>query len=261
MCKILILKPIILGLRLLNLVSYHFSEIKEKFKPNDWAQELSLYFKTKPEQISKVYQQKRKETVKLWDKIKRQQISQIYSFYSETDYFVYRQSHFNRHKSWWDIALGLVLNKKNGRLCEYGAGIGPVTNWLIRKFPNWNYHLIDLDCPTFRFSRWRFKNNKNVSFSAVKSLKPPLTGKYDVIVCKQVLEHVPNPYLICQKFVRHLNLGGWLFIDFINCPGQENLDSSYQERSKTLKYLAKHLKPVFNVNKKGKTEGYGLYLK
>ncbi|MBU1323062.1 class I SAM-dependent methyltransferase [Patescibacteria group bacterium] len=257
----LILKPIILLLRFSNLVSYHVSEIRGKFTPiQDWTKELSRYFKTSPEEIIKDYLQKRKETVKLWDKIQRRQLKQIFSFYSETDYFVYRQSHFNRHKSWWDIALALRL-KPTGRLCEYGSGIGPVTNWLIGKFPGWNYHLIDLDCPTFKFSRWRFKNRRNVSFSAVKSLEPSLTDKYDVIVCKQVLEHTPNPYTICRGIIKHLNSGGWLFIDFINSPGQENLNSSYQQRAKTLAYLANHLRPIFKVNLKGKTEGYGLYFK
>ncbi|MDZ7587020.1 MAG: methyltransferase domain-containing protein, partial [Patescibacteria group bacterium] len=243
------------------LVRYQITEIKEKFTPQPASTiELGRYFKTSPEQIIKIYQQKRKQTVKLWDKAKRHQLKQIFSFYSETDYFVYRQNYFNHHKSWWDIFLALRL-KKTGRFCEYGAGIGPVTNWLIGKFPDWQYHLIDLNCPTFKFSRWRFNKSHNVSFSAVKSLTPPLVGQYDVIVCKQVLEHTPNPYTICREIIKHLNPGGWLFVDFINSPGQENLNRSYQQRAKTLVYLASELRPIFKISSQGETEGYGLYLK
>lgn len=261
MCQKIILTPTILLLRLANLVNYHLSEMLEKItKTPSWAKELSRYFKTTPEKIIKIYWQKRQQTKTLWHKIKRQKLTKIFSFYSETDYFIYRQNYFNRHKSWWDIALALSL-KKSGRLGEYGAGIGPVTNWLIKKFPHWQYHLIDLNCPTFKFSRWRFRHQKNVSFSSVQSLTPPLTGKYDVIVCKQVLEHTPNPYTICREIIKHLNPGGWLFTDFINSPGDENLDSSYQERTKTLAYLASHLQPIFKITSQGKTEGYGLYLK
>ncbi len=255
------LKPIVNLLRLFNLVYYHLFKILDNFLPtSNWTQELSLYFKISPSKIIQAYQQKRPQAAQLWTKRLRQQIKQIFSFYSETDYWVYRQIYFNHHKVFLDIALALVLKPK-GRLCEYGGGVGPVTHWLINKFPKWQYQIIDLDCPVLKFSRWRFKDKSNVSFKIVNSVIPPLHDNFDVIVCKQVLEHVPDPLIIVKQFVKHLNPGGWLFIDYVNNPGRENLTRSAKKRQEVLKHLNNNLQAIFKINPDKPHEGYGLYLK
>lgn len=257
----MILKLLILLLRFLNLTYYHFAELLEKFNPSPaWSKELGLYFHTDPQQIIKAYHLKRSQAAKLWTKSKRQKISQIFSFYSETDYWVYRQTYFNRLKIFLDIALGLIL-KPSGKVCEYGAGVGPVTHWLIKYFKAWRYYLVDLDCPVLTFSRWRFRNYPQVSFGVVKSLTPPLKDNFDIIICKQVLEHVPNPLTIIKSFVKHLKPGGWIFLDYVNDPGQENLIASAKNRRQVLKYLDIKLQPILRINPENPKEGYGLYVK
>jgi len=255
------LKPTVYLLRLGNLSYYYLFAILEKFSPTPhWARELSQYFKTSPYEIIQAYQQKRPKAAQLWTTKPRQLIKQIFSFYSETDYWVYRQTYFNRHKAFLDIALALFLKPK-GRFCEYGGGVGPVTHWLINKFPKWKYQIIDLDCPVLKFSRWRFKDNPNVSFKIVNSVIPPLHDNFDVIVCKQVLEHVPDPLITVKQFVKYLNPGGWLFVDYVNNPGRENLAVSAKKRQEVLNYLDSHLQAIFKINPNQAHEGYGLYLK
>ncbi len=255
------LKPIVYLLRLGNLSYYYLFAILEKFSPAPrWTQELSQYFKTSPNEIVQAYQQKRSQAAKLWTIKSRQQIKQIFSFYSETDYWVYRQIYFNRHKVFLDIALALFL-KPQGRFCEYGGGVGPVTHWLINKFPKWQYQIIDLDCPVLKFSRWRFRDKPNVSFKIVNSDIPPLHDDFDVIVCKQVLEHVPDPLIAVKRFVKYLNPGGWLFVDYVNNPGRENLTVSAKKRWQVLRFLNLHLQPIFKINPNKSHEGYGLYVK
>src|SRR3989338_1509945 len=115
------LKLTIYLLRLLNLTHYYWWLIGEKFtRPNSWSQELSLYFKTSPEKIVKAYREKRPKAAKLWLKKKRRQLKEIFSFYSESDYWVYRQTYFNRLKTFLDIAWPLLF-KRPGRFCEYGG--------------------------------------------------------------------------------------------------------------------------------------------
>lgn len=255
------LKLTIYLLRLANILHFYWFKFAERWqKIPPWAAELGRYFQTSPQNIVKAYYAKQPQANSLWDKKPRLSLKSIFSFYSETDYFVYRQNYFNRLNSWWDVAWPM-LAKPAGSLCEYGAGIGPVTNWLIQKFPQWQYRLVDLNCPAFKFGRWRFKNKTNVGFSTVKSLKPPLKENFDIIVCRYVMEHVPNPLLLAKAFTEHLKPGGWLFIDFIDSPGGENLEKSYQERKKVLKYLKTKLKPIFTIYSDGKDAGYGLYLK
>jgi len=255
------LKLVIYLLRLLNLTYYHFSLILEKFgKPPLWAQEVGRYFKLSPQKILNLYHQKRPQAAKLWHKTKRNTQKKIFSFYQETDYFIFRQHYFHRHKVYLDMALPLLIKTK-GSLCEYGGGIGPMTNWLIKLFPHWRYTIADLDCPVLKFAKWRFKNNQQVSFKTVTSKKLPLTENYDVILCKHVIEHVPNPLKVVKHLISYLKPGGWLFIDFVYDPGEENLQSAAKQRNSVLNYLKASLTPIFTLDPKNPADGYGLYIK
>lgn len=243
------------------LVNYYLNLFWEKISGQSaWSEELAQYFKISSQQVLNNLQQKKHFTDNLWHQKKRRSVPQIFSFYSETDYFIYRQKWFNRYKAFWDIALSLLLKSK-GSFCEYGSGIGPVTYWLIKLFPQWQYTLVDLNCPVFSFAKWRFKSNQNVNFRQVIFNKLPLIQQYDVITCKQVLEHVPNPYDLVKHLIDHLKPGGWLYLDYIFDPGKENLAQSAKQRNKVITYLNHHLRPIFSIDKSNPAEGYGLYLK
>ena len=255
------LKLIIYLLRFLNLIYYYFSIILEKLgKSPQWTQEVGGYFKLTSQKVTSLYHQKRPQAAKLWHIKKRTTEEKIQSFYQETDYFIFRQSYFHHHKAYFDMALPLLIKTK-GSLCEYGGGIGPMTNWLIKLFPHWQYTIADLDCPVLKFAKWRFKNNQQVSFKTVTSKKLPLTKNYNVILCKHVIEHVPNPLKVVKHLISHLKPGGWLFIDFIYDPGEENLQSAAKQRNSVLRYLKANLAPIFTLDPKNSADGYGLYIK
>ena len=255
------LKLTIYLLRFLNLGHYYLWTILGKFSPVPrWTEELSQYYKTTPGAVVRAYQQKRPVAARLWLKKPRRQLKDIFSFYSESDYWVYRQTYFNHRKTFFDIAWPMLF-KAGGSFCEYGGGVGPVTSWLIKRFPNWQYQIVDLDCPALKFSRWRFRHQPQVSLAMVRSAAPPLETSFDVITCKQVLEHVPNPLVVIKALVKHLNPGGWLFLDYVNHPGRENLIRSAQKRRQVLKYLDSQLQAIFKINPDTSHEGYGLYIK
>ena len=254
------LKLTIYLLRFLNLTCYYLSFLIEKlgFLPQ-WTKEVGDYFKLPPTEILKVFHQKNLKVANLWHKTKRNTIAKVFSFYQETDYFIFRQSYFHRHKAYFDMALPLLIKSK-GRLCEYGGGIGPMTNWLIKLYPNWHYTIADLNCPVLKFAKWRFKNQNQVDFKTITHTKLPLTKTYDVILCKHVIEHVPDPLKVVKHLIDHLKPGGWLYIDFIYDPGRENLVSAAKQRLFVLNYLKTHLVPVFALNPKNPADGYGLYI-
>ena len=261
MFKIVLLRLVIIFARLINLTYYFLSLALEKIgkKPN-WTEELGQYFNITSTKVNQLIKQKRLQAAKLWTRKKRNTESQIHAFYQETDYFIFRQKFFHRHKAYLDLALPLLLKKK-GSLCEYGGGIGPMTKWQIKYFPNWQYTIVDLDCPVIKFAKWRFKNFSQVNFLTITTAKLPLTKKYDVILCMHVLEHVSDPLSVVKHLVSHLKLNGWLFLNFIYDPGRENLISAARQRNKVLSYLKKHLKPVFSINPDNEDDGYGLYYK
>lgn len=261
MYRVIILKPLIFIARIAYLISYHLSQTFEKLgKKPIWVEELSNYYQVSPQEVINKFQKQRPIAAKLWDKKERSTESQIHSFYKEAYYHVYHQNYFNHHKSFFDIALPLCFNK-TGNFCEYGCGVAPVTSWLIKKFPIWQYTLVDLACPMLKYAKWKFKDKKNVNFSLVTTKKLPLKEKFDVIVCKQVLEHISKPLAVVKHQIKHLKPGGWLYIDFINEPGKENLESSTQQRGKVLQYLKQKLIPIFTINPSNLAEGYGLYIK
>lgn len=257
----MLIKLVIMSLRWFYLAHYYLNFAGERFiRRLAWTEELSAYFKITADQVAANYLAKQALANRLWRQKTRRSIKQIFSFYQETDYFVYRQIWFNRHKSFWDIALPFWL-KRSGQYCEYGSGIGPVTAWLIKYFPNWHYTLVDLSCPVFKFAHWRFHEHKNVDFKTVEIKRLPLTRQYDVITCKQVLEHVPNPLELIKHLVKHLRPGGWFYLDYINEPGGENLIASSRQRRLVLAYLAKTLRSVMAIDPDKQQEGYGLYLR
>ena len=247
--------------RLVNIGYYHWRGFWEKlgFKTN-WSRELGRYFGIRASEVEKQYKFKQIETAKLWDKKKRLSEKQIQSFYQETDYFVYRQTYFHRLKSYLDLMVPLLF-KRRGKFCEYGGGIGPFTKFLLLFFPDWRFTIADLDCPVFDFAKWRFRKNRSVSFVTVTPVSLPLKEKYDVITCKQVLEHVSQPLKVIKHLTDHLNSGGWLYLDYVYDPGRENLIEGAKQRRQVLNYLKTNLKPIFAIDPSQIEEGYGLYLK
>lgn len=247
--------------RLVNIGYYHLRLVLEKLGvKTGWAKEVGSYYNLGEAEVISIYEKRKMEAAKLWRKKKRSSEEQIHSFYQETDYFIFRQNYFHRLKIYLDLAVPLLL-KRRGQFCEYGGGVGPFTHWLLPLFKGWQFHIVDLDCPVFSFAKWRFKNHSQVSFSTVTPMKLPLDRHFDVITCKQVLEHVSQPLKVVKYLVDHLNSGGWFYLDYINYPGEENLITGAKQRKQVLAYLKTKLKPLFSIDPQRPEEGYGLYLK
>ena len=62
------------------------------------------------------------------------------------------------------------------------------------------------------------ENNKSINYkeSTAEDLLKNSEEKFDIVTCLEVLEHVPDPKLLVQTCINHLNPDGDLFLSTIN---------------------------------------------
>jgi len=245
-----------------NSVQRVYNSISDKLGDRSWFKELSQYYRGMGwEEFWVRYTLGRMEQDKRWSEKERTSESAIRDYYSSTDYFLLRQVYFRRKDSFHHVLK--YLKKKDAALCEYGCGIAPATSWLSQRLPSSvQFTGVDIPCPTFEFAKWRNRKRKNVEFiSPPLGSHYPLTKNYDVILCHDVFEHLPNPYEVAEHLIAHLKAGGILMCDFVYAPGGANLETSAKLREKTLKLLESELEPVIPIDPKKQGAEFGLYRK
>lgn len=228
-----------------------------------WLKGLKEYYHWKSEkEFYKAYGKKQKEAKNLWRKKERKTEQDIKSFYAETDYWVLRQTFVHRNNCFPEIADFIPKDRKVW-FCEYGGGVGPVTRWLVDRFRNVNFTVVDLPSPQLDFAKFRFKKYPNVEIVTVPENSLPLKKQYDFITCFAVLEHVTQPMILVKHLVKHLKIGGTLFVDFQwDEPEDENLAASQVQRDATINFLNTNLKVVWALDKNWKKDGgFGQYIK
>jgi 2-polyprenyl-3-methyl-5-hydroxy-6-metoxy-1,4-benzoquinol methylase len=228
-----------------------------------WFRELSAYYRGITIQEFWVrYTIGRMEAATLWERKPRTSETDYRSFYAETDYFVLRQMYYHRNDCYHVVASSMRRAGREGDVCEYGGGVGPVTAWLRPRFPRWRYTLVDLPSPMLEFARWRFRRFPSVETKeAGLGSDLPLIRAYDVITCLDVLEHVVNPRDVVRHLVGHLKPGGTLHLNFIHAPGGENLVESAAQRAETIAYLNATLEAAVPLRVEVPDEVYARYVK
>lgn len=227
-----------------------------------WFRELSAYHRGMTLQEFWVrYTLGRMDAATLWERKPRSTEPDYHSFYKETPYFVLRQMYYHRNDCYHVLAAS--MRRPTGDFCEYGGGVGPITAWMLRRFPRWRYTIVDLEeSPVLEFARWRSRRHPNVDTrSPGLGGELPLTRGYDVITCLDVLEHVVNPLEVVRHLVEHLQPGGTLHLNYIHAPGGENLVESAAQRAAAIRYLDEHLKGVVPLHVDVPDELYGRYVK
>lgn len=178
-----------------------------------------------------------------WFVRKRDTIEDMMHFYKEVDVYLFRQPYLMRRGGYrWYIRL--INHIKNPSILEYGCGSAVLTEWLMEKFPTYDYTVADIPSATLEFVKWKkAKFNYDYTILTIGQGKEgiPLSKKYDLIICENVLEHTPSPLDIVCSFVDHLSFGGVLVVDFLNSPGGENIELAVMQRERVKKYLKENL--------------------
>lgn len=178
-----------------------------------------------------------------WYKSERKSLDEIMHFYQEVDIYPFRQP-YNYRLGGFRYLKELVWHKKSPLVLEYGCGSAVLTEYLLARYPELTYTVADIPSTTLEFVKWK-KKTYEYPYAILTIGKGkngiPLKSYYDLIICKDVLEHTPNPLEITSAFCDYLAPGGVLVIDFINAPGGENLQQAVDEREEVKKILRDRL--------------------
>lgn len=93
------------------------------------------------------------------------------------------------------------------RIADYGGGFGALSRLLASELPNSIIEIIE-PYPS-QLARILCEKYKNIIFAS------QLSGKYDVIIAIDVLEHVNTPLSLAYYFGQHLSQDGYIFLG--NC--------------------------------------------
>ncbi len=101
-------------------------------------------------------------------------------------------------------------------ILEIGCGEG----FILNQFPKGQLYGIDVSNKAIELAKNRTKSNtrvKEVSVQNGERTSYP-NGMFDVVVCSEVLEHVPHPQKVIQEMMRVAKPNGKLIMTFPNEP-------------------------------------------
>ncbi|HXH05029.1 MAG TPA: class I SAM-dependent methyltransferase [Vicinamibacterales bacterium] len=137
----------------------------------------------------------------------------VVRFYNESRFELFEQIAWHasepiHHRSL--VCADLAAAQPGREFLDYGSGIG--SNALVFGLAGFRVTLADIADPLLRFARWRCER-RGLAVRAVDLKRESLErGRYDVITCFDVLEHVPDPLAAVRRMRDALRPGGILFL-------------------------------------------------
>ncbi len=95
---------------------------------------------------------------------------------------------------------------------EIGSGPGILSQKILAKYPNLNYHLIDKPFAKKHFEEQQYKGTFFVKDLSNSFDKEGLLTKYDLVITNDFLEHVYNPHAILKAVYELTNDKSIFFI-------------------------------------------------
>ena len=111
-----------------------------------------------------------------------------------------------------------LLEKKNSKVLEIGAGTSPHFNYIKYEFKT--YTFLENSNYSIKFLKKKYKKNKKIKFCFYSGKKIPFKkNTFDRIIISHVLEHIPNPESFLYEMMNKLKPGGILSISLPCDPG------------------------------------------
>jgi SAM-dependent methyltransferase len=157
------------------------------------------------------------EHAEAWRRADPETPEEMLDFYRSTDLYVWElmQWHASPDRTLVWHALSTVADQFKPtagfrRVYDFGCGIG--TDGLFLAERGYDVTLVDVDGPAFRFAQHRFeRRGLRARFVESSSPLPKPDGMYDIAICLDVFEHLPDPLEAAKRIARAVRPGG-LFI-------------------------------------------------
>ncbi|MFC1625808.1 class I SAM-dependent methyltransferase [Patescibacteria group bacterium] len=127
-----------------------------------------------------------------------------------------RKSRENKARQMVNILEDYFGNRslKTLNLLDVGSSTGIIDNYLSNKFSHVTG--IDIDKNAIKYASDNFKKG-NLKFMLGDVMKLSFADNFfDVVVCTQIYEHIPNPKIMFDEIYRVLKPGGVCFLAAIN---------------------------------------------
>lgn len=117
--------------------------------------------------------------------------------------------HQRRFKCTTDL-VGDNKENQHVKLLDLGCGQGHLTNYIKEKFKDFEVHGLDYSVSAIDYASTHFKN---IDFIVANAYQPPFENEYfDIVVCNNIWEHVPDPVNLLKSISRILKSNGVLII-------------------------------------------------
>lgn len=92
----------------------------------------------------------------------------------------------------YGTAVDLVKISNNGTILDLGAGTGLLTKWVVEKYPNAKYTLVDIADEMLEIAKQRFKGFNNITFK-IEDYRYGIHGeKYNAIISSMSIHHLDS---------------------------------------------------------------------
>lgn len=132
-------------------------------------------------------------------------------------------STFHQTRLKWTLKLvetALAKNERHPRILDVGCGEGHLTAALQRDFPTAQMAALDCSLAAIRTATARYPG---IQFAVADACVPPYPPQtFDIVICNNLWEHVPDPLTLLSGLSRVIRPDGHLII---STPGRYRLDN------------------------------------
>lgn len=152
-----------------------------------------------------------------------------------------------------DDAFSRIAHKP--KLLDIGAGQGHITARIRERFPEVEISALDYSLSAVEFAA---ANYPGIDFVVASAYECPYANDYfDVVVCNNIWEHVPDPLRMLDRVDKVINPGGYLII---STPSRYRLRNIINVlKGKPVRFMSKHHVTEYTVGQVAEQLRFGGY--
>lgn len=210
------------GKRLPNVLKEPLIQIYQKWNSKiiwdkELIKDLMLFFDLSYDETLCMLKVGRRVVISQWDILNPKTDDEIKEFYERVRYNAFSLAYWHMQRAQRKFR-DKIVKISSGDVLDYGGGIGDLCIKLVEKGLNVSY--CDARSENMEFAKRLFKKRGyeiKVLDSGINFLE-----EYDTILCIDVIEHIPHPEIVLERFARHLRTNGKLIITNLNCSGDDD---------------------------------------